>query len=78
MQIRHRQNIFLLQTRACRCLVSNAYPTKEFAAMYILVNQAGRYLQPDNSAGTRATARRFARYVDAFNSCPRGWRVVDA
>ena len=46
--------------------------------MYILVNQAGRYLQPDNSAGTRATARRFARYVDAFNSCPRGWRVVDA
>lgn len=44
---------------------------------YILMNQAGRYLQRDNSAGKAETAVRFGRYVDAFNAAPKGYRVIE-
>ena len=46
--------------------------------MYVIMNQSGDWLTREGKwAKDKAIARRFHRYVDAFNARPVGGRVIE-
>jgi hypothetical protein len=46
--------------------------------MFVIMNQSGDWLTREGKwAKDKAIARRFHRYVDAFNARPAGGRVIE-
>ena len=46
--------------------------------MFVIMNQSGRWLTDGGQwVKDKAIARRFPRYVDAFNARPVGGRVIE-